>query len=241
MSGAWEPSNAKPFWPSSPEPGSPAPDRAAVTTSGRPLVVTGVAGGGKSTIIGALLARHPEAVLSVSATTRAPRPGEVDGVDYHFVSEAEFDRMIAAGDLVEWVEIYGYRSGTPRAAVEEILLGGRDVLFDLDVRGTRFIQGAFPDAVAIFLRPPDLSTQRARLAGRGTQPEDMARRLAEAEAQIGVSGEFDAVVVNDVLETAVAEADAILFGSPRSTAGNPPADPDADLNATAPGEEPQAP
>lgn len=212
-----------------------------MTRPGRPLVVTGVAGGGKSTIIGALLARHPEAVLSVSATTRAPRAGEVDGIDYHFVSDAEFDRMIATGELAEWVEIYGYRSGTPRAAVEDLLHGGRDVLFDLDVRGARFIKEVFPGAVAVFLRPPDLVAQRARLVARGTQPEDVERRLAEAEAQVGASGEFDAVVVNDVRDAAVADADAILFGSRRSAAGNPPDGPDADSRTAAPGEEPHVP
>lgn len=208
---------------------------------GRPLVITGVSGGGKSTVIRALLDRHPEAVLSVSVTTRAPRPGEVDGVDYHFVSDTEFDRMIAAGELVEWVEVYGHRSGTPRRSVVGSLRRGRDVVFDVEVRGARSVKGTFPDAITVFLRPPDLVTQRERLVARGTSPADLERRLAEAEAQLDAADEFDAVVVNDDLETAVDEADAILFGSRRRVAGRPPNGPDAGPDTAVSGEEPHAP
>lgn len=155
--------------------------------------------------------RHPELWLSVSATTRPPRPGEVDGDHYHFVDDAAFDDMVASGGLVEWVQIYGHRSGTPRAPIDAALGCGHDVLLELEVRGAAFVHDTWPDARIVFLVAPDAEVQRQRLSGRGTTGADLERRLGEAAAETDAARRFATIVVNDDLETAVDAVEAILL------------------------------
>lgn len=176
------------------------------------VVVSGPSGVGKGTIIRELLARDPRLWLSVSATTRPPRPGEEHGRDYWFVSEAEFDRRVAAGEFLEWFEVYGARYGTPRGPVEEHLAAGDDVVVEVDVQGARAIRAAYPDALLVFVRPPSREVQRARLLTRDphADPAALERRLDEAEAEEREADAFDVVVVNDDLSRAVDEVAAIL-------------------------------
>lgn len=170
------------------------------------VVVSGPSGVGKSTVVRAVLERVPQAWLSVSATTRPARPGEVDGQDYFFVSGAEFDRMQAAGELLESATFAGNRYGTPRGPVAAKRAAGHPVVLEIEVQGARQVRASAPDATLVFLAPPSWEVLKARLVGRGTEsPESVARRLAHAEAELAAQGEFDAVVVNtDVQEAAEA-------------------------------------
>lgn len=153
-------------------------------------------------------------VLSVSATTRAPRPSEVEGVDYFFVDEDEFDRMIADGELLEWAPIVGHRSGTPRSYVEQQRRAGNDVLLEIDVKGAEQIRNLVPDAVLIFLEPPSMEELERRLRGRGTESEErIALRLETAGWEMDQRGWFDHVVVNDELEHASSQVAAIIEAS----------------------------
>lgn len=173
-----------------------------------------MSGGGKGTIVSRIRERHPELWLSVSATTRAPRPGEVDGEHYHFVDDAAFDALASSGGLVEWVPIYGHRSGTPRAPIDAALAAGHDVLLELEVNGAEFVHATWPGAVVVFLVTPGPDVQRQRLARRGTAGADLETRLAEASAETERARRFAHVVVNDDLDTAVDAVDAILFAPP---------------------------
>ena len=147
----------------------------------------------------------------MSATTRAPRPGEVDGVDYHFVGRADFEQLRDSGGFLEWFEVYGQLKGTPAAPVEARLAGGEDVLLEIDVQGALAIRARFPEALLVFLRAPDRSVQERRLRDRGSDdPEQIQRRLETAGTEEAQAAAFDAVVVNDDLERAVAEVAAIL-------------------------------
>jgi guanylate kinase len=151
--------------------------------------------------------------LSVSATTRAPRPGEVDGREYLFLEPAAFDKWDENGEFVESATVYGRRYGTPRRTLEEHLAAGDDVLLEIDIQGALAVRAAFPEAVLVFLRPPSRQVQGQRLEGRAADDaEEIARRLAEAEAEEAMAARFDHVVVNDQLETAVTEVAAILAG-----------------------------
>jgi guanylate kinase len=166
---------------------------------------------GKGTIGKELLAREPQLTWSVSATTREPRPGEVDGVDYRFLDRAEFERLRDEGGLLEWFEVYGQLKGTPRAPVEAALAAGRDVLMEIDVQGAMAVREQLPDALLVFVRAPSRDVQRARIEARGTDdPDQVARRMAEADAEEALADRFDAVVVNDDLDRAVGEVAAIL-------------------------------
>ena len=168
------------------------------------FVITGPSGVGKGTLIRLLRERRPELALSVSATTRPARPGETQGVDYHFLSEDEFERRVAAGDFVEWAEYSGRRYGTLRDELERHTSGGRPVVLEIEVQGARQVRAALPDAVQIFIRPPDAQALRDRLVGRGTdEPEQVARRLRVAEEELAAADEFQHVVVNDRLDAAV--------------------------------------
>ena len=161
-----------------------------------------------------LIARDPSLSLSVSVTTRAPRPGEVDGVDYFFVDEDAFDRMIEAGELLEWAEIVGHRSGTPRGFVEDRLREGRDVILEIDVVGASFVRKRIPEAVLIFIDPPSLQELERRLRGRGTETEEAIRlRMRTAAWELEQRPWFDHVVVNDDLERASGEVAAIIEAS----------------------------
>jgi guanylate kinase len=152
--------------------------------------------------------RHPQVWLSVSVTTRAPRPGEVDGVHYHFVDDAEFARMVEAGELLEHARYAGSSYGTPRVPVQEHLAQGTPALLEIDLQGARQVRAALPDAQLVFLAPPSTDELARRLRGRGTEdPERVRRRLELAAQELAAEGEFDATVVNDDLELA---ADRLL-------------------------------
>ncbi len=149
-------------------------------------MIAGPSGVGKGTVVRRVLERTPDLFVSVSATTRRPRPAEREGVDYLFVSDEEFDRMIAAGELLEWAEIFGHRSGTPVAPVRRVLEAGRDVLLEVDVQGARQVKEAEPESVLILLAPPSLEELERRLRTRGTEDEErLARRLAEGRVGAG--------------------------------------------------------
>ncbi len=176
------------------------------------FVITGPSGVGKGTLIAALRERHPELELSVSATTRRPRPGEEDGVAYHFLTEEDFDRRLARGEFVEHASYAGHRYGTLRAELDRRSRGGAPVVLEIELQGARQIRAAMPDAVAIFIAPPSLEQLRERLAGRGAEdPATVARRLAIAETELAAREEFRFVVVNDELERAADELEAIYL------------------------------
>ncbi|HEU0190616.1 MAG TPA: guanylate kinase [Mycobacterium sp.] len=181
--------------------------------AGRVVVLAGPSAVGKSTVVRCLRDRIPDLYFSVSATTRSPRPGEVDGVDYRFVTPVEFQRLIDADELLEWAEIHGglHRSGTPAAPVRDATSAGRPVLIEVDLAGARAVKAALPEATTVFLAPPDWATLEARLTHRGTEsPEVMARRLATAREEMAAQPDFDVVVVNSRLEIACSELVSLL-------------------------------
>jgi guanylate kinase len=167
------------------------------------FVITGPSGVGKGTLIRALLERVPELELSVSATTRRPRPGETQGVDYHFLADEEFDERVAAGDFVEWAEYSGRRYGTLRSELEDRVKAGVPVVLEIEVQGARQVRETVPDAVQVFIAPPSVEALKVRLVGRGTDdPEEVERRLQVAREELAAQDEFGHVVVNDRLEDA---------------------------------------
>jgi guanylate kinase len=172
------------------------------------FVVTGPSGVGKGTLIAALRERHPELGLSVSATTRSPRPGEQDGVAYHFVTESDFDRRLERGEFLEHASYAGHRYGTLRAEVERRTRGGASVVLEIELDGARQVRAAMPEAVAIFIAPPSLEALRERLRTRGLdQAGEVERRLEIARGELAAREEFPVVIVNDDLERAVAALD----------------------------------
>lgn len=166
--------------------------------SGRLVVLSGPSGVGKSTVVARLRKEHPDVWLSVSVTTRARRPGEVDGVHYRFVSAAEFDRMRETGELLEWTEFAGlHRSGTPRTPVLEHLKSGQPTLLEIDLQGARQVRRSMPEALLVFLAPPSWEELVQRLVGRGTEPPEVVeRRLAHARVELAAEPEFDVTLVN---------------------------------------------
>jgi len=163
----------------------------------RLTVLSGPSGVGKSTVVRELRAKPLDLWLSVSATTRFPRPGETDGVHYHFVSDGRFDELVASGGLLEWAEFAGHRYGTPRAPVEERLAAGVPVLLEIDVQGARQVRAAMPGAQLVFLAPPSWEELVRRLTRRGTEPADVIeRRLASAREELAAEHEFDVTLVN---------------------------------------------
>ncbi|WP_460354318.1 guanylate kinase [Mycobacterium sp. ZZG] len=186
------------------------PDSASRATV---LVLSGPSAVGKSTIVRCLRERVVDLYFSVSVTTRAPRPGEVEGVDYFFVTAEQFQQLIDEGALLEWAEIHGglHRSGTPAGPVREATAAGRPVLIEVDLAGARAVKQALPEAVTVFLAPPSWEVLESRLVGRGTEtPEVRARRLQTARDELAAQGDFDAVVVNTQLESACAELVSLL-------------------------------
>jgi guanylate kinase len=170
--------------------------------------LAGPSGVGKSSVVHELRALYPDLWFSVSATTREQRPGEVDGRDYHFVTPEAFDRMIKAGELLEWAEIHGgiHRSGTPREPVERRLAAGLPALVEVDLNGARALREAVPEAFLVFLAPPSWDDLVERLTGRGTEPPAVVeRRLRTAKEEIAAQDEFDAVVVNTDVRSAAAD------------------------------------
>jgi guanylate kinase len=181
-------------------------DAGATGGRGRLLVLAGPSGVGKSTVVAELRRMAAPLWFSVSATTRAARPGEQDGREYHFVSDADFDRMVAEGEMLEWASIHRglHRSGTPAAPVEKHLAAGEPVLLELDLAGAREVRSRRKDALLVFLEPPSWDVLVDRLTGRGTEPQDVIdRRLATARIELDARREFDVGLVNhDVRETA---------------------------------------
>ncbi len=166
--------------------------------SGRLVVLSGPSGVGKGTVVEQLRRLRPDVWVSVSATTRAPRSGEVDGDQYHFWSRERFDRTVAMGGFLEWAEFAGNRYGTPRTAVERRLAAGESVLLEIELQGARQVRRAMPSALMVFLAPPSWEALEARLRGRGTEDEAaIARRLERARQELAAADEFDEVVVND--------------------------------------------
>ena len=176
------------------------------------LVLSAPSGAGKTTLAHRFRARHPEAIFSISATTRPPRGAERDGVDYHFVSPERFGALVEQGAFAEWADVHGQRYGTLRATVEEALAARRIAIFDIDVQGGSQIKAAWPkDTATVFVLPPGVGELERRLRGRSTDSDDVIRRrLAAARVEVGrgLAG-YDYVVVNDVLETAVGQLEAI--------------------------------
>ncbi|WP_353215992.1 guanylate kinase [Sandarakinorhabdus sp.] len=178
------------------------------------FVLSSPSGAGKTTLSRALLAEDSQITMSVSATTRRPRPGEVDGVDYYFVGADQFQAMVAGNALLEWATVFGNRYGTPRAQVETALAAGRDVLFDIDWQGTQQLQqtDAASDLVRVFILPPNLAELNRRLTTRNTDhPDVIADRMARARDEISHWGEYDYILVNDDAETCLSEIRSILM------------------------------
>ncbi|GAA3902675.1 guanylate kinase [Microbacterium invictum] len=175
------------------------------------IVLAGPTAVGKGTVAAHIKAHHPEILLSVSATTRAPRPGEVDGEHYFFVDDAEFDRLISSGELLEHATVHNaFRYGTPKAPIESALAEGRTVLLEIDLQGARQVREAAPDANLVFLLPPSWDELVQRLVGRGTEgEEERTRRLKTARRELASQGEFDHHVVNDDVARAAAEVAAL--------------------------------
>jgi guanylate kinase len=178
----------------------------------RLTVVSGPTAVGKGTVVTRLAQEHPELFVSVSATTRPPRPGERNGEHYWFVSDAEFDAMIVAGELLEWAVVHGrHRYGTPRSPLLEAMGAGSQALLEIDLQGARQVKQAWPDARFVFLAPPSWEELERRLIGRGTETADQReRRLASARGELAAAEEFDQVVVNGEIGQAVADLVALL-------------------------------
>ncbi|HEU5110067.1 MAG TPA: guanylate kinase [Micromonosporaceae bacterium] len=180
----------------------------------RLTVLSGPSGVGKDSVIEVIRARSPWIWLSVSVTTRRKRDYEVDGVHYHFVDRAEFERMAAGGQLLEWAEFAGNLYGTPRGPVEAHLAARIPALLKIDLQGARQVREAMPEAQLVFLAPPSVDELKRRLVGRGTDDEEtIRRRLAHADEELAAEGEFDVTVVNDHVERAAEEL-VTLLGSP---------------------------
>ena len=181
------------------------------------LIVSSPSGAGKTSLCRRLMADHADLVLSISATTRGIRPGEVDGRDYHFVSDEEFDKLVAAKALMEWADVHGNRYGSPKKPIYDALKGGNDVLFDIDWQGARDIAKKAPkDAVRVFILPPSLAELKRRLVTRSQDADDVIeRRVANAKDEIEHAGDFDYIFVNDDFDRSYAEL-AHIYHAERS-------------------------
>lgn len=192
-----------------------APDPSGGRGRSRLVVLAGPTAAGKGSVTAALRERHPEVWISVSATTRPPRPGEVDGVHYRFLDEVGFDQMVSDGAMLEWAVVHGaHRYGTPRAPVEKALAAGRPALLEIDLQGARQVRETMPEALFVFLKPPSWEELVRRLVGRGTETaEERERRLETARAELAAESEFDATVVNHDIGAAVEELVSLLRAS----------------------------
>lgn len=181
---------------------------------GNVFVLSAPSGTGKSTLAKRLVAEVPELDFSISFTTRAPRAGEVHGKDYFFVDAATFDRMIAEGGLVEWVEVYGHKYGTGKAWITEHLATGRDILLDIETQGARNVHAAMPEAVMVFLIPPSAEELASRLRKRGRDPEDEIQvRLDHARHELSQFPSYDYLVINDTLDRAYRDLESIVLAT----------------------------
>ena len=182
----------------------------------RLIVLAGPTAVGKGTVAAEVRRHHPEVWLSVSATTRDPRPGEENGVHYWFVSDEDFDAMIERGDLLEWATVHGrHRYGTPRGPVELALASGHPAMLEIDLQGARQVRGTMPEALFVFLKPPSWDELVRRLVGRGTESEaERERRLATARDELAAESEFDVTVVNHEVHAAADELVALMTFRP---------------------------
>ncbi|MBR2522126.1 MAG: guanylate kinase [Coriobacteriales bacterium] len=177
----------------------------------RLFVISGPSGAGKGTLVKGLMSVREDLWLSVSATTRQPRPGEIDGETYFFLSREEFDRCIEEGDFLEWADVHGNRYGTLRSAVEERLEAGLSVILEIDVQGALIVQRSYPEAVLIFVKPPSFEELRRRLIGRGTESEEQVElRMANAKVEMELEGCYNYSVTNDEVDIAVSELNSII-------------------------------
>lgn len=178
---------------------------------GQIFILSAPSGAGKTTLCRHILERCPDMVYSISATTRAPRPGERDGVDYHFLSLETFKEKIETGRLAEWAEVHGNYYGTLRDSIEKTISQGKDLLLDVDVKGASSIQTLYDSCILIFIMPPSLEVLRSRLSIRGSNsPEDMARRMKNAEEEMAARGIYHHVIVNDTLDRAITELSELI-------------------------------
>ncbi|WP_414756103.1 guanylate kinase [Anabaena sp. CCY 9910] len=182
-------------------------------SSGKLIVLTGPSGVGKGTLMRSLLQRHPELYYSVSATTRAPRPGEVNGESYYFISRSKFEELLAQGEFLESAEFAGNYYGTPREAVLNQIQSGKLVVLEIELAGARQVRTSFPEALSIFILPPSFEELEKRIRGRGQDSEEaIARRLQRAKEEIQAADEFDIQIVNDDFEVALQAIEVALFG-----------------------------
>ncbi len=205
-----------PIHPAPPAPTTP-PRRSRLVVLAGPTAV------GKGTVAAAVRDSHPDVWISVSATTRAPRPGEVDGVHYHFVSDEEFDRMVADDDLLEWAVVHkAARYGTPRGPVEEALGAGRPSMLEIDLQGARQVRRTMPDALFVFLKPPSWDELVRRLVGRGTETEEeRERRLVTAREELAAEPEFDVTIVNHEVRAAADDLVTLMMLDPEAATPAP--------------------
>ena len=181
---------------------------------GRLIVLTGPSGVGKGTLLKALLARHPELHLSISATTRSPRPGEEDGVSYYFLTRQQFDGMVSNGEFLEWAEFANNCYGTPSQSVADQLRSGQWVILEIELEGARQVRETFPTAYRIFILPPSIEELESRIRGRGQDSDEaIARRLSHARNEIDAANEFDATIVNDDFDAALNRLEKTLFAA----------------------------
>lgn len=177
----------------------------------RLFVISGPSGAGKGTLLAELRKQRPDLGLTVSATTRSPRPGEVDGTSYYFLSDEEFRRRIAAGEFVEWAEVHGHLYGTLVSEVKRLLAKGHSLVLEIDVQGALNVRKVYPDAVLIFIEPPSLQALEERLRGRGTEDEaSIELRLKNARHEMELADQYDACIVNDTVDRAAQELGSVM-------------------------------